>query len=205
MSNPLEGRYCSPGSQRIWVERARTNKDLRCIFLGPWRGMYCHYDQDRKKSYPCVGATCKAHIELVWYAFAPALTYPTERDPGVRYIVAELTDHSAGKLTGMTLRGRVARLFKARKDNLMITDVELMNGHAKENTLPTPFDVVPILKKLYPGYELPLDTVRPPFPTGPNLSSIEIVSYPPSPEEQENRKAVEKVINNAAKGMGRII
>lgn len=204
MSEPLEPRFCQHSSPRIWVRRAKRNEPLKCILLGPWRGMYCHFDNVRKRSYPCHGPACKDHGELIWYAFAPALTCPTIRDPQCNHIVAELTDFSAAKLTGMDLRGRIVTLYKRQQDNLIVTDVKIENSFAKPDTIPQPFDVLPTLRKLFHCTDLPLDTVKPPFPLGHKYTAVQIVDYPPDPHDQNGQRQAAEILKSVEKGIGRV-
>lgn len=204
---PFQRSACQPSPYILpRVERPRVGLPLTVILLGLWRGVYGHWQGGR--SFPCLHPACELHShELIWWGFCPALMFRSAKGPYTPCI-AEITEHAAMMLAGVDLRGCCVTLSREAHRRDARVRAELLDVHADPKSLPGPFDVEPILRRMWKCGPLPVHQAPPILPTVHKVSTITLRSYAPQPEspaqpleERPFRKAARRMAGALAGGM----
>jgi len=185
---PYTRSACQPSPYVLpRVERAKVGQPLTVILLGAWRGVYGHWNEGR--SYPCNGEACGLHnTELIWWGYCPALLFKSAAGPYTPCI-AEVTEHAAMMLGGVTLRGTVVQFTREVHRRDARVRAELLDVSADPRHLPHAFDVEPILRRMWKCGPLAKHEAPPLLPTVSKVTTLTLQTYTPAAsEEQEEQK-----------------
>lgn len=163
---------------QVWTPPPKSRHYVR--LLGPWRGVWLHWLNERTR--PCLGETECQHCpdpDIRWMGYAPAQLWtfgPPDTKSGVPKpawmpIVCPITEQVATVLRPLQLPGLVVEIERRGKSAFgEMTAMVQEEMTAKNPTPPPPFDVVPILLRMWKLRRLHFR--RPPFDEGgdqPNL------------------------------------
>ncbi len=147
-----------PQTPGVTVYTVRPGSTLYFRLLGPWRGVWLHWLGAR--SLPCTGRGDCPHCAnanpavnaLRWKGYAPALRWDFipggEGKQGWIPCVLEITENVKDVLAGLELAGQVVELKRPRGRPNARVEASLIDRPANA-PLPPPFDVEPILMKLW--------------------------------------------------------
>lgn len=146
----------NPGAPRlpiaVWSPPPGTVDFIR--FLGPWRGLWLHFQAER--SHPCTDPDCRLCEQSVparWMGYAPALLWrPSEKS--WQPIVCPVTPGVADVLRDHVLPGLIVELRRPGRRRNGVIEARVVDRPVKD-PLPPPFDVVPILQRMWRLYAGP--------------------------------------------------
>lgn len=173
MSGPIwDDRPSSAPRLPIVVVNPPRKGSLILRLLGGWVGVLLHWRETRPRypkgrSLPCLGDDCPIDHRVdvpFWYGYAPALLYRvvfTEQECRQTHLwepaIAPITDEIAlTVLNGKQPRGLVIRLSRGDKGSLLTAEVL---EKVTVDPLPPPFDVKPILLRMWGIREKPAEAV----------------------------------------------
>lgn len=135
----------------VWSLAPKRKEFVR--FLGPWRGVWLHWVE--KATHPCQGSgcvLCAAGHGSRWMGYAPALLWrldPVEpRKSTWVAIVCPVTESMAEQLRGRELAGLVVELHRQGRSTQSPIGCVVIDRPCKD-ALPPPFDVTPILLRMW--------------------------------------------------------
>lgn len=151
--------------------------ELFIRFLGQYGGMLVHHNP--RGGIPCMGESCDRathRIEPNWKAYAPALQWVHD-DRVWRNVVLEITSNLSESLAGRRLRGELWSIKRVGKSKRKTKVVGRYLETVPEQQLLLPFDVMPVLRRVFAPHPVPsLDTIN---PAPPRILLPDVVASPP--------------------------
>lgn len=157
---------------RVFSVGLAQSHDVR--LLGPIVGVWVHWVENRSR--PCSGEGCRCCEEMAparWKGYAPAQLVCRNMQTGkpeLAAIVLELTEMAAAKLQDVDCHGLLIRVERRGRNRNSPLQIHIAEKQPIDQP-PPPFDVKPILMRLWGVMQ------RPPSPAKPEEKERSVIPF----------------------------